>query len=997
MTGGAGQDGTSGNPDSRVKVMTKKGLSQAKNHKRDTETDPIDEYIQSLKGSGILGRQVVFHREFPCSPPDHGDISRPWPREIRQLLDLTGIKKFYSHQAKAMDLIRAGANVVVATPTASGKSLIYNLPILERILGEPSSKALYIFPLKALAQDQLKSLNRLCACLPDDRAPEAALYDGDTPQTARTRLRRMPPSLLLTNPEMLHLSLLPYHQSWSDFWTGLTHVVLDEVHTYRGVLGSHMAWVLRRMNRVCKLYGSSPTFISCSATIGNPGELVSTLTGENVIEITHSGAARGRRHMVFINPDSGAAQTAILLLRAALSRGLKTIVYSQSRKLTELIGMWVAGRAGRYKKRIGTYRAGYLPEERRAIERDLSSGRLLAVISTSALELGIDIGSLDLCILVGYPGTITATWQRGGRVGRKMRNSAIVLIAQEDALDQYFMRNPEELLTRPPEAAVINPVNPVIMARHLECAAVESPICLNEPVFRGKNIRQSLYGLEKKTKLLLNKEGTCFHPVRKYPHRKINLRGAGSSFRIISEKTRKAVGHIDGFRAFRETHPGAVYIHLGETYVVSQLDVETQQVVVRRKKVNYFTRVRAEKNTSILEIFEERSSWNSRIFLGRLRVTDRVTGYERRSVKGNLSMGKFDLDMPAQVFETEGFWINVPQRVQQFIQAKRMHFMGGIHAIEHAMIGILPLFVLTDRGDLGGISTTFHPQVEGAAIFVYDGIPGGAGLSRQAFKDPEELLERTLKTIKDCPCETGCPSCVHSPKCGSGNRPIDKEAAITILEHMKNLKGTEAKTGKMAAIEKQGEKDIKKIPPAPTRNIVSNRFGVFDLETQLSAQEVGGWHRADLMKISCAVAYDAKKNQYLEFTENEINGFIEYLAGLDLVIGFNIKKFDYNVLRGYSSFDFWGLPTLDILEEVHKRLGYRLSLDHLARETLGTQKSANGLQALTWWKQGKIDKIIRYCRKDVAITRDLYLYGREHGHLLFKNKAGDRVRVPVEW
>ncbi len=980
--------------------MKKRGLPLTKHPQQAQapQTGLIGEYIKSLKGSEALGRQVVFHRELRPAMPKYLDVSTPWPEHIKKILDQTGIKKLYSHQAKAIDLIRAGTNVVVATPTASGKSLIYNLPVLEQILKEPSSKALYVFPLKALAQDQLRSLNELSACLPRDLAPDAALYDGDTPKAMRARLRQMPPSVLLTNPEMLHLSLLPYHQSWSAFWSGLTHVILDEVHTYRGILGSHMAWVLRRMNRVCAMYGSAPTFVFCSATIGNPGELASTLTGLKVKEVVESGAPSGRRHVVFINPDAGPAHAAILLLRAAISRGLRTIVYTQSRKLTELIGMWASTQAGAYKDRIGTYRAGYLPEERREIERDLASGRLLAVVSTSALELGIDIGNLDLCILVGYPGTIMATWQRGGRVGRKLQDSALVLIAQEDALDQYFMRNPNELLTRSPEAAVLNPMNPVIMSRHLECAAVEAPVCRNEPGFQQKEVRQSLSNLEKKARLLLDEHGRCFHPVRKYPHRGLDLRGAGRTFQILTEDQQKTIGHIDGFRAYRETHPGAVYIHLGNTYVVKDLDIEGRQVLVTRKKVDYFTRVRAEKTTQVLEILDKRSAWSSRIFFGRLRVTDRVTGYERKQVRGQARLGTVSLNLPAQVFETEGFWIKIPGEVQQMIQEERLHFMGGIHALEHAMIGILPLLVLTDRGDLGGISTTFHPQVGGAAVFVYDGIPGGVGLSRQAFQNPEDLLIRVLKTIKDCPCETGCPSCVHSPKCGSGNRPIDKDAALMVLKGIKNLTALERKTKKMKTGKNTMDAGRVKRPATHTKNNRHGKgFGVFDLETQLSAQEVGGWHKAHLMKISCAVLYDSSKDQYLEFTEEDIHEFINYLSGLDLVIGFNIKKFDYKVLRGYTDFDFWSLPTLDILEEVHKRLGYRLSLDHLARETLGAKKSANGLQALTWWKQGKLEKILRYCRKDVTITRDLFLYGRDHGHLLFKNKAGDKVRVPVKW
>ncbi len=900
-----------------------------------------------------------------------------------------GIKRLYSHQARAIDLIRSGRHVVVATPTASGKSLIYNLPVLERLIEDPASKALYLFPLKALAQDQLRSLNELFAHLPREVAPEAALYDGDTPPGRRARLRQMPPSILLTNPEMLHLSLLPFHQSWEALWKGLTFVVVDEVHTYRGVLGSHMAWVFRRLKRICARYGSAPVFIFCSATVGNPGSLTSALTGLEVEEITESGAPTGKRHVLFINPDASPAHAAILLLKAALARGLRTIVYAQSRKLTELIGLWASTKAGPYARRISTYRAGYLPEERREIEAKLASGELLAVVSTSALELGIDIGNLDLCILVGYPGTVMATWQRGGRVGRKQQDSALVLIAQEDALDQYFMRNPEDLLNRPPEAAVLNPHNPIIMSRHLECAAVEEPICMDEVDFQPKEVKTAISHLVDKSRLFLDQQGRCHHPARKYPHRGLDLRGAGRPFQILTEDESRTIGHIDGFRAYRETHPGAVYIHLGETYVVSHLDIEARQVLVRPKKVDYFTRVRAEKDTKILEVFEEKQVWGTSLFLGRLKVTDQVTGYERRQVRGQARLGIVNLDLPAQIFETEGMWFSIPRNIQETIQGERLHFMGGIHALEHTCIGVLPLLVLTDRWDLGGISTTFHPQVAGPAVFIYDGIPGGVGLCRQAFKSPKELLERVFKAIQECPCEVGCPSCVHSPKCGSGNRPIDKEAALRILEEIREEKHS------MVRVRKISQKQP--VRKKARRISQSGGFGVFDLETQLSAQEVGGWHRADLMKVSCAVVYDSREDKFLEFLEEDMPELIRYLSRLDLVVGFNVKRFDYKVLSGYSDFDFWKLPTLDILEEVHRRLGYRLSLDHLAKVTLGARKTADGLQALRWWKQGKIREIVDYCRKDVAITRDLFLFGREKGHLLFKNKSGSKVRVPVDW
>ncbi len=988
-------------------------------------SDRISEYIAALKGSRRLGRQVTFYHYQPGIPSRYDSSGLSILDEISRILDRYGIRRLYSHQAKAIGLIKSGKDVVVATPTASGKTLIYNVPVVEQVLNRPESRALYLFPLKALAQDQLKIFRRFVAGL-DDGVPDAEIYDGDTSSWRRKKIRERPPNVLLTNPEMLHLSLLAYHDRWCHLWRNLTHIVVDEVHSYRGIMGSNMAWVFRRLKRICRYYGSHPVFVMCSATIGNPGELATELIGRQVIEVNESGAPRGGRHILFIDPeDMGAAQVAIDLLLAALHRGLKTIVYTQSRKLTELIGLWTSQRAGRYVDKIAVYRAGFLPEERREIEGRMSSGQLLAVVSTSALELGIDIGSLDLCILVGYPGTIMSTWQRGGRVGRSMKDSAIILLPQEDALDQFFLRNPRELLIRPPEAAVINKDNPAVAEGHILCAASELPIDTNGVFLDGSGIKGLASSLERRGKLLMAEDGSRLFANTTGMHRRVNLRGAGPSFRIISEVDSSTIGVIDGFRAYRETHPGAIYLHRGKTYVVKALEQEKARVLVRPAKVGYFTRVTGHKDTEILDVYDDRKVCRTRFSWGRLRIKDQVTGFERRQVRGQRLINRVDLDLPPQIFETEGLWWQIPSWLQTAVEDARLHFMGGIHAVEHAAIGILPLLVLTDRNDFGGISTPFHAQVPGPAVFVYDGIPGGVGLSRQAFIQAKELIEQTLKAVETCPCELGCPSCVHSPKCGSGNRPIDKEAALLILRGLAGMDiSTRRRPGAISgahvpvsaagdsvspivvreAMERRqravvpviGDKARGAGKPRVFRGSVT-RFGVLDIETQLSAHEVGGWHRADLMKVSCAVLYDSKKDDFFAFEEDQLGAFFDIVRRMDLIIGFNIKRFDYKVLTAYSDMDFWALPTLDILEVVHKRLGYRLSLDALAKATLGAEKSANGLQALRWWKQGKIKKIIDYCRKDVMLTRDLFLFGREQGYLLFDNKAGNRVRLPVEW
>jgi DEAD/DEAH box helicase domain-containing protein len=1003
------------------------------------QTD-IKEYVQALVSSKRLGSQVVYHKILPDQPARLSSPKQPWPGQIRHIITSAGIRDLYRHQADAVDLIRSGRHVVVATPTASGKTLIYNLPVMENILKNPDSKALYIFPLKALAQDQLRTFEAMIQHS-NEITPTIAIYDGDTSAWHRKRIRETPPNILLTNPEMIHLSLLSHHQKWADFFCRLDMVVVDEVHTYRGIMGSHMAQVFRRLQRVCTYYGAAPTFVFCSATVSNPAQLTRQLTGLNVDTITKSGAPLGKKHIVFINPLQGPAQTAILLLKAALHRGLRTIVYTQSRKLTELIAIWAGSQSGPFANRISAYRAGFLPEERREIEAKLSKGELLAVISTSALELGIDVGDLDLCLLVGYPGTVVATWQRGGRVGRSGQDSTLVLIAGEDALDQYFMRHPENLLKREPEAAVVNPYNTEILSRHIVCAAAELPLKTDEPFASDEHVWKAIRTLEENGALLSSGDGTEIYSSRTAPHRHVDLRGTGNRYNIVGSNTGKNKGDIDEFRAFKETHPGAIYLHKGDTYLVDTLDLDTKTVKVSRAKVDYYTRVRSDKNTEILEIYESNNIFETECYVGKLKVTDQVLGYEKWRIHGKRKLSVVPLDLPPLIFETQGLWFKIPVHIRRLAETQYLHFMGGIHAVEHAAIGIFPLLVMADRNDLGGISTPLHPQVGSAAVFIYDGVPGGAGLSRQAFTRAKDLLENTLDVIRACPCESGCPSCVHSPKCGSGNRPIDKAAAIFILNNIifaqdsktrkKRLSHTPFRKESILSPEKiiplqnntsEADRDkrfvghqrllrkrmsarrkglnIKCESPLELKSPVREPglgFCIFDIETQRSAQEVGGWHRSDLMGISCAVLYDSEADQYFEFLDDQVNEFVEHLKTCDLVVGFNIKRFDFRVLSGYSDFNFESLPTLDILEEIHNRLGYRLSLDHLARVTLGKEKSADGLQALQWWKQGRIRDIIDYCKKDVEITKNLFLYGQKNGYLLFMNKAKKTVRIPVKW
>jgi DEAD/DEAH box helicase domain-containing protein len=1002
----------------------------------------LGEYIRSLENSKGFAGDIVCHRTIAPQAPVFADPGLKLKHDLGPVLESLDIKQLYIHQKKAIEMIQKGIHTVIATPTASGKSLIYNMPVIDALLENPESRALYLFPLKALARDQLDTVqglldkaNFLKANSLKDKSPKlrAAVYDGDITAYQKSKIRRAPPHVLLSNPEMLHLAMLAHHHLWEDYFSQLKYVVIDEVHTYRGVMGSNMAWVFRRLMRICRFYGSDPVFVFCSATIANPASLAASLTGLEVAVVDEQGAPSGKKDVIMMRGLEGAAQTAIALIHSAVHRQLRTIVYTQSRKITELIAIWASQRARGFSDKICAYRAGFLPEERRAIEKKLASGELLAVVSTSALELGIDIGNLDLCVLVGYPGTIMSTWQRAGRVGRDGKDSAMILIAHEDALDQYFINNPDAFFDMPPEKAIINPDNPIIQKQHLACAAAELSLKQGESFLDDKRVQAGVRDLEYKGKLLRSRKGDIWYSARKSPHRDVSLRGTGNTIPIFLEDTKQNIGDVGRHRSYFETHEGAVYLHQGKSYVIVRFDHVKGLIEAKQEDLPYYTRARSSKSTRIIKQLDSCMVGGTRVGFGTLRISEQVTGYDRKLVSNGKSLGIVPLDLPKLEFETQGLWIEIPDLVRDKIESERLHFMGGIHAMEHGAIGIMPLLVMTDRNDLGGISTPFHPQTGKAAVFVYDGIPGGLGLSKQAFDQAEILLKRTFDVIASCPCETGCPACVHSPKCGSGNRPIDKFSSKKILEMI--LTGNIGESffdlpfsQVLETDQPENTKQPGDINPSENinqpefinQNKVTNqindtnqfndtsqpnlasfgksepRYGVLDIETRRSAQEVGGWNKAERMGVSCAVLYDSKQDKFYTYLQEEMDGLIHHLQKLDLVIGFNIIQFDYKVLSGLSQFNFHSLPTLDLLLKVHEILGYRLSLDHLAQQTLGSKKTADGLMALKWWQQGRLDKIIKYCTQDVRVTRDLYRFGKENHFILFKNKAGHQVRIPVQ-
>jgi DEAD/DEAH box helicase domain-containing protein len=750
----------------------------------------IIDFLESLEKDRRFGPQLAGHKYIPAIEPRHMKLDLN--ETLRNVLRDQGIERFWSHQVEAIDLIRQGENVVVMTPTASGKSLIYNIPVIESILEDPETTALYIFPLKGLEQDQVKTINELFHALGisnplsvkgrrGEMIQPAEVYDGDTTPYRRKKIRERMPRVIFTNPDMLHLAINPFHAKWEAFFRKLRYIVIDEIHTYRGVFGSHVAHVLRRLRRICNHWGCRPQFIACSATIANPLNLSEDLVGLPFREVTESGAPRSGKYFLFINPEESPYTEATWLFIECLRAGLKTMVFTKARKITELIYRWTVDRAPELAEKISPYRAGFLPKERREIEQRLFSGELLGVVSTSALELGVDIGGLDACILAGYPGSISSTWQRAGRVGRHGQESVIFMVAIQDALDQYFMRHPEAFFEKSHEAAVIDPQNRNILKKHLPCAASELYLREDDTVYEMKSLRPVLDELVIDGLLRPGKKGDIWFSGMRMPHREVGIRAIGESFVILDEQGRQ-IGELSGNRVFREAFPGSIYLHRGRQYRVTELDLETKKVFCREVDVLYYTQALSKEDTEATEGKETKRLERFTVHWGSLRMTNRIIGYEKKNIFDRTRISRHDLEMPEYTFDSEGLWIPIGRDTVRVLESHGHELAGSLHAVEHAAIACIPLFALCDKGDIGGLSYTVYPRFKEPAIFIYDGYEGGIGLTKRAFAVIEEWFAAALQIITECPCEDGCPSCIQDPQCGSGNQPLDKEGAKFLLE-----------------------------------------------------------------------------------------------------------------------------------------------------------------------------------------------------------------------
>jgi DEAD/DEAH box helicase domain-containing protein len=740
--------------------------------------------VDTAPWAGILDGEELAHL---ASEPARTARRAPFPPglspKVRAALEAHSVSELYEHQLEAWDAAQRGEHVAVVTGTASGKSLAFNLPVLDALAREPRKRAIYLYPTKALTQDQLRSLTDL-------KVPRirAAIYDGDTEAERRWQIRKWA-NIVLTNPDMLHVGVLPHHDRWGDVLANLAYIVVDEAHVYRGVFGSHVGNVLRRLRRLARIYGAEPQFLLASATIANPGGLAHSLLGHEVAVVGDDAAPRAERTIALWNPElideelglrASALGEASRLMAELVSRELRTLCFAKSRKSAELIHKFTVDRLGlEYRDRLSPYRAGYTPAQRRDIERRLAGGELLGVSATDALELGIDIGLLDCVISTGFPGTVASLRQQWGRAGRRGHGLAI-LVASEDALDQYFMREPETLLGRRVEAAILDHTNPRVLDGHVRAAAFEAPLDGSDRNVLGDEALE-------RAALLPELRATPAGFVwagRDYPAARVPLRSTSlDAFSIIDTETGSVLGLAEQERAYSTVHEGAVYLHLGRSYRVAALDLDARQALVVPFDGDLYTQAKKDTTTAIEEPQRVEPRLGLELAWGRVSVTEQVVAYQLKKASTQETLDLVALDLPETTFETEAIWFCPEEWMLEGID-RMPTLLGSLHAAEHALIALLPLWAMCDRWDIGGLSTNVHFQTGRPTIFVYDGHPGGVGITERGFEAFEGWTADTAKLLTGCPCEHGCPSCVQSPKCGNLNDMLDKAAALRLLERM---------------------------------------------------------------------------------------------------------------------------------------------------------------------------------------------------------------------
>ena len=773
------------------------------------DTASIETVVQEIQSSFNGSRReggVTALRHYPAREASVLPFPDFLPGRVTDVLRSRGVWNLYSHQAAAATLAQEGKNVVVVTPTASGKTLCYNLPILSALVENPEARALYLFPTKALSQDQLVELNRWAEKLGDDL--RTFTYDGDTPQDARKAIRARA-NLVITNPDMLHTGILPHHTKWERLFENLRYVVIDELHYYRGVFGSHLANVIRRLKRIAEFYGSHPQFICTSATIANPAELATRIIEQDIMLVDENGAPSAEKFFILYNPPVVNPQLGIRrsylnetrrLAKVFMMRGLETIVFANSRLATEILVTYLKEDFARRPvgpEVVRGYRGGYLPLERREIERDLREGRLLGVIATNALELGIDIGSLDVAVMAGYPGTIASTWQRAGRAGRREGSSAALLVASSAPLDQFIVQNPDYFFDNSPEHGYVNPDNLQILLNHLKCAAFELPLKEDEK-FGELDLTLLCKHLEELGFLHKTSEG--WHWISEsYPADAISLRSVSSDNFVIVDITGepRIIGEVDFTSALTTVHEKAIYLQDGQQYHVERLDYEERKAYVRQCDSEYYTDAISYTRIKILENFDSAPAGPAFKNHGEVRVNTQVVGFKKIKFHTNQNVGSGELMLPEQEMHTTAFWLTLPQPLLDAMPYSRDDRLNGVQGLAHALQAIGTLLMMCDARDLGvavgenlvvaedvdaSLSASGRPSVYTKIfepnIYLYDKYPGGIGFSEPLFRLSPSLLENTRRLIENCPCESGCPSCV-GPVGEVGEK--GKEVALAIL------------------------------------------------------------------------------------------------------------------------------------------------------------------------------------------------------------------------
>ncbi|WP_405308932.1 DEAD/DEAH box helicase [Methanobrevibacter sp.] len=737
--------------------------------------------------------------------------------------------KLYNHQAETYNAIQEGEHVIITTPTASGKTLAFNLPIMETMIEDKEATALYIYPAKALSNDQLHVLEGLEDEMNIKINPRT--YDGDTPREDKRGIREKS-RIVLTNPYQLHL-ILSWHHQWSRFYRNLRYIVIDESHYYKGVFGSNVAFLIKRLKRIANFYGAYPQFILSSATLANPLELANRLTGEEFKLVDNDTSPSGEKDFILYNPFKNYKRNKVNMKNAPsvhmetenifmymMLKQIQTLCFTVSRKTTELIAMWAKNDMtqikGKLAHRIAAYRAGYRPEERREIEDGLKSGKYLGVTCTNALELGIDIGSLDAVIISGYPGTMISTWQQAGRAGRSRQKSLAILIAFENQLDQYFMNNPTFFFDKPHENAIIDLTNPILQEAHLLCAAKELPLKYGEVEKYFGISDEILEDLLSKKDLHINARGDYMYPYDDNPALDHSLdQISGQEFKIMNNG--QLLETMEKSQVYREAHEGAILINKGDTYVVDSVSLSRGFVNVSQKTVDYHTMVLNQTDINIKKKLSKTKYGNLTIHFGELTVSEDYFKYKK--MQFSKSVGTYPLDLPPLKFNTKGLWFTIPKSVKDTLEDmfpnEEEVFAGGLHGAEHALIGLFPLHTMCDRFDIGGLSTNYHEDTQEATIFIYDGYEGGIGICEKAVDVFVDLLKSTLDLLNNCNCQSGCPACIYSPKCGNDNKPLHKNATKYILEYMCNLIANETSAKKeevneeVITIKQDNEDDIR--------------------------------------------------------------------------------------------------------------------------------------------------------------------------------------------